>query len=268
MVAAQPYTVVDAFTDRPFAGNPAAVLVLDGPADETWMQLVAREFNLSETAFTHREGEAWRLRWFTPTVEVDACGHATVATAHALLGSELARGTVAFETRSGRLTCWRDGDQIAMDWPADPCDSPVPTARVSEALGVPVRQAGAGRQYMLAEVDDAATVRGLAPDLAAVQGLEATGVIVTAPGDGEAAVVSRMFAPQAGIPEDPVTGSAHCCLGPWWADRAGKAFTAEQLSPRGGRVDVRVHGDRVEIRGHAVTVATGDLTASPEAVSA
>lgn len=260
-MAAHPYTIVDAFTSRPFAGNPAAVLVLDGPGDETWMQLVAREFNLSETAFTHPEGGAWRLRWFTPTVEVDACGHATVATTHVLLDQGLATGKVAYETRSGRLTCWRDGEQIAMDWPADPCGSPVPVDSVADALGVPVRGAGAGRQFVLAEVDDAATVRGLAPDLGAVASLGSTGLIVTAPGDGEAAVVSRVFAPQAGIAEDPVTGSAHCCLGPWWAARMGKAFVAEQLSVRGGRVDVRVSGDRVELRGHALTVATGRLVA-------
>lgn len=258
-MAAQPYTVVDAFTDRPFAGNPAAVLVLDGPADETWMQLVAREFNLAETAFTYNEGPSWRLRWFTPTVEVDACGHATVATARVLLDRGWAEGTVAFDTRSGRLACWADGNRITMDWPADPCDQPVDSERVSHALGAPVRSAGAGRQFVLAEVEDAAAVRRVAPDLSAVAKLGSTGLIVTAAGDGEAAVVSRMFAPQAGIPEDPVTGSAHCCLAPWWADRVGTEFVAEQLSRRGGRVDVRLAGDRVELRGHAVTVATGEL---------
>lgn len=262
-MAAQPYAVVDAFTDRPFAGNPAAVLVLDGPPDERWMQLVAREFNLAETAFTYPEGSAWRLRWFTPTVEVDACGHATVATTRVLLDQGLAEGSVAFETRSGRLNCWADGDQIAMDWPADPCHQPVDIERMSAALGVPVREAGVGRNFILAEVDDAETVRRLAPDLPAVAGLGSTGLIVTAAGEGESAVVSRMFAPQAGIPEDPVTGSAHCCLGPWWAPRMGTQFSAEQLSARGGRVDVRLDGDRVELRGRAVTVATGELLSEP-----
>lgn len=258
-MAARPYTVVDAFTDRPFAGNPAAVLVLDGPADEAWMQLVAREFNLSETAFTYREGSAWRLRWFTPTVEVDACGHATVATAHVLLGEGFAEDSVEFETRSGRLTCWVSDGQVAMDWPSDPCDQPADVERVSAALGAPVRRAGAGRNFVLAEVDDAETVRRVAPDLTAVAELGSTGLIVTAAGDGDTAVVSRMFAPQAGISEDPVTGSAHCCLAPWWADRMGTHFAAEQLSARGGWVDVRLAGDRVELRGHAVTVASGEF---------
>lgn len=258
----QPYTVVDAFTSSAFRGNPAAVVVLDSPADESWMRLVAREFNLSETAFAHPEGpegDVWRLRWFTPAVEVDACGHATVATTRVLLDEGRADGTVAFDTRSGRLTCWADGEQVVMDWPADPCERPVDRTVVARALGVPVERAGGGRQFLLAEVADADTVRLLDPDLPAVAGLGSTGLIATARGDGDADVVSRVFAPQAGIPEDPVTGSAHCCLGPWWAGRVGAEFRAEQLSSRGGRVDVRVTGERVRLGGNAVTVATGRL---------
>ncbi|MQA03796.1 MAG: PhzF family phenazine biosynthesis isomerase [Streptosporangiales bacterium] len=257
----QPYTVVDAFTERPFAGNPAAVLVLDAPGDEEWMQLLAREFNLSETAFTFPEGDGWRLRWFTPTVEVDACGHATLAAAHTLFERGLAELTVNFDTRSGRLVCRRDGEQVVMDWPTDPCDQPADETAIAQAIGVPVQAAGEGRHYLLAEVADAATVRKVEPDLAAVSALGSTGLIVTAAGDGTADVVSRMFAPQSGIPEDPVTGSAHCCLVTWWAPRVGDELTAEQLSARGGRVHVRLNGDRVELRGHAVTVARGQLVA-------
>lgn len=255
-----PYTIVDAFTDEPFAGNPAAVLVLDAAVDERWMQLLAREFNLSETAYAHPEGDGWRLRWFTPTVEVDACGHATLATAHVLFESGRAQSEVCFETRSGRLTCTRDGTQVVMDWPTDPCDQGADGDAIAKAIGAPVVAAGAGRNYLLAEVADAATVLAVEPDLAAVEALGSTGLIVTAPGDGTVDVVSRMFAPQSGIPEDPVTGSAHCCLACWWAPRVGDRFTAAQLSARGGRVDVRLAGDRVELRGHAVTVARGHLT--------
>lgn len=258
----QPYTVVDAFTSRAFSGNPAAVVVLDAPQGESWMRLVAREFNLSETAFTYPEGrgsDVWRLRWFTPSVEVDACGHATVATTRVLLDEGRAAGTVAFDTRSGRLTCWADGERVVMDWPADPCERPVDRTVVSRALGVPVERAGGGRQFLLAEVADSDTVRLLDPDLPAVAGLGSTGLIVTARGDGDADVVSRVFAPQAGIAEDPVTGSAHCCLGPWWAGRVGAEFHAEQLSARGGVVDVRVADERVLLGGNAVTVARGHL---------
>lgn len=262
----QPYTVVDAFTSRAFSGNPAAVVVLDSPADESWMRLVAREFNLSETAFTYPESpenNVWRLRWFTPTVEVDACGHATIATTRVLLDSGRVDGTVAFNTRSGPLTCWADGEQVVMDWPADPCERPVDRMVISRALGVPVEAAGGGRQFVLAEVAGADTVRLLDPDLPAVAGLGSTGLIVTARGDGDAEVVSRVFAPQAGVPEDPVTGSAHCCLGPWWAGRVGVRFRAEQLSARGGHVEIEVAGERVRLRGNAVTVAIGHLRGEP-----
>lgn len=265
-MAAFPYTVVDAFTERPFAGNPAAVLVLDSRAEPAWMQLVAGEFDLPETAFTYPDnsgdGRAWRLRWFTPTVEVDACGHATLATAHALFRQGRAADSIDFDTRSGRLTCRHEGDRIVMDWPADPCGAAVETRSIAETIGAPVRAGGAGRNFTLAEVDDAETVRKLTPDLTTVARLQSAGLIVTAPGDGGtggAHVVSRVFAPQSGIPEDPVTGSAHCCLAPWWASRAGDHFLADQLSARGGRVEVRDHGDRVELLGNAVTVAEGRL---------
>lgn len=261
----QPYTVVDAFAEDAFAGNPAAVVVLDEPADEQWMRLVAREFNLSETAFTHPEGDAWRLRWFTPSVEVDACGHATVATTRVLLFDEgRVADVVRFATRSGELTCWAEGERIVMDWPADPCDRPVAREALSEALGVPVHAAGGGRQFLLAEVADAETVRRLEPDLRAVARLGSTGVIVTAAGDGDGAqVVSRVFAPQAGVPEDPVTGSAHCCLAPWWAERVGSTFVARQLSARGGSVAVALRDGRVRLSGNAVTVAAGYVRAAP-----
>jgi predicted PhzF superfamily epimerase YddE/YHI9 len=243
-------TVVDSFTDRPFAGNPAAVAVVDRFPDDSEMQLIAREMNLSETAFVaSRDDGAYDLRWFTPAVEVDLCGHATLATAHVL------GGTGRFVTKSGLLTCTTGEDGwIEMDFPADP----PAVAEVPGTLGIGgVRWCGRGRSDLLIELEDAATVRGLEPDLAVIAELGFRCVMVTAGGD-KAGIdcVSRVFAPAVGIPEDPVTGSAHCTLAPFWAERLGRdELVGEQASERGGIVRMRVAGERVILGGRAVTVS-------------
>lgn len=259
-------TQVDAFTDRPFAGNPAAVCVLPGPADERWMQDVAREMNLSETAFLHPEPDGWRLRWFTPQVEVALCGHATLASAHVLWedGRLPATDQARFHTQSGLLTARCAGAWIELDFPAKPpvaCEAPADLAR---ALGVAASGfVGSNDMDFLVEVDSAETVRRLRPDFTLLRGVPARGVIVTARADRpEYDFVSRFFAPAVGVDEDPVTGSAHCCLGPFWAGRLGKpALTGHQASARGGVVRVRHAGARVLLGGQAVTVLTGELVA-------
>ena len=257
---------VHAFTREAFGGNPAAVCVLPRPADSTWMQRVAREMNLSETAFlVGRESGEYDLRWFTPAVEVDLCGHATLASAHVLWeDGHLARDAPAvFHTRSGRLSAMRRGDWIEMDFPAEPAE-PVPVpAGLAEALGAAPVHFGRNRFDCLVEVDSEATVRALDPDIRGLAALPVRGVIVTARGEtAEFDFVSRFFAPRAGVDEDPVTGSAHCCLGPYWCRRLGRdAFTAWQASARGGVVKVAVAGDRVLLSGQAVTVLHGELLA-------
>jgi predicted PhzF superfamily epimerase YddE/YHI9 len=243
-------TVVDSFTDRPFAGNPAAVALVDRFPADSEMQLIAREMNLSETAFVaSRTDGAYDLRWFTPAVEVDLCGHATLATAHVL------GGTGRFVTKSGLLSCTTGEDGwIEMDFPADP---PTP-ADVPESLGMGgVRWSGRGRSDLLVELADAATVRAFEPDLTAIAELGVRCVVVTAGGDKPGIdCVSRVFAPAVGIPEDPVTGSAHCTLAPFWADRLGRNdLVGEQASARGGIVRMRVAGERVILGGRAVTVS-------------
>jgi PhzF family phenazine biosynthesis protein len=254
---------VDAFTDRPFAGNPAAVCVLPRPADPAWMQAVAAEMNLAETAFLVDEGDVFHLRWFTPTVEVDLCGHATIASAHVLWeDGHLPIGSVArFRTRSGLLTATREGSWITLDFPATPVDRPVDPGPVARALGVPVRFAGATRFDVLAEVESEAVLRSMAPDMARLEAIPSRGVIVTARASSEGFdFVSRFFGPRVGIAEDPVTGSAHCALGPYWAGQLGRLeMVAYQASRRGGVVRVRVEGDRVMIGGQAVTVLRGEL---------
>jgi len=252
--------VVDAFTDQPFRGNPAAVCVMSGPADDRWMQEVAREMNLSETAFLHPVEGGFALRWFTPTVEVDLCGHATLASAHVLWqDGHLGPGeTARFHTRSGVLTADRHGGEIVMDFPATP---PLECARPSglaEALGViGYRWVGETRFDLLVEVDGEATVRALEPDLNALGRIERRGIIVTALADEGQPYdfVSRFFAPAAGVPEDPVTGSAHCALAPYWRSRIpGERLVGYQASARGGMVTMTSSGDRVLIGGAAVTV--------------
>lgn len=254
---------VDAFTDKPFFGNPAAVCILEKPAGETWMQSVAREMNLSETAFLYANGDDWNLRWFTPSVEVDLCGHATLASAHILWETATITHdrTARFHTKSGLLTAVRSGDWITLDFPATP-PSPAPCpADLAEAVGaVPAMVARSRFDYLL-EVDSEETVRRLEPDLGRLRRLPVRGVIVTARASTAGFdFVSRFFAPASGVDEDPVTGSAHCCLGPYWAALLGKhEMLAYQASQRGGVVRVVLKGDRVQLSGQAVTTMRGEL---------
>ncbi|MFC4111727.1 PhzF family phenazine biosynthesis protein [Nonomuraea zeae] len=251
---------VDAFTDTAFKGNPAAVCLLDSPVTDRWMQSVASEMNLSETAFLLGDS----LRWFTPAVEVTLCGHATLATAHVLYSTGAASGPVEFSTASGTLTVNRLPDgMITMDFPAKESNpAPLP-AGLEKALGVAPVHVSKSHLDLLVEVESEETVRSLAPDIGALAAVDARGVIVTARGT-ETDFVSRFFAPNVGVPEDPVTGSAHCALSPYWSARLGRAsLTGAQLSARGGLVRVRHDGDRVHLAGHAVTIASGTLHVPP-----
>jgi PhzF family phenazine biosynthesis protein len=254
---------VDAFTERAFAGNPAAVCVMDAAADPAWMQDVAAEMNLAETAFLFAEGEAWRLRWFTPAVEVDLCGHATLASAHVLwTEGHLPAGEIArFDTRSGRLTARKTDAGIELDFPADPPQPAEPPAALLRALGVDPRACAQGRLGYLLELASEDAVREAAPDFKSMLAAEPRPVIVTARSSTpEYDFVSRFFAPSMGIDEDPVTGAAHCCLACYWAERLGKnKMRAYQASRRGGHVIVHVDGDRVRLTGTAVTVLRGEL---------
>jgi len=257
-------TQVDAFTDRPFAGNPAAVCVLPAPADPAWMLDVAREMNLAETAFLVPQSDGYDLRWFTPAVEVDLCGHATLASAHVLWeDGHLEPGSRArFHTKSGLLTADRRDGWIELDFPATPAVPASPPPGLIAALGVKPSFVGRSRFDYLVEVDDEATVRRLAPDLGTLARVDARGVIVTSRAEqGKYDFVSRFFAPQSGVPEDPVTGSAHCALTPYWSAKLGKKeLLAYQASPRGGELRVRLDSDRVHLAGQAVTVLRGELT--------
>jgi predicted PhzF superfamily epimerase YddE/YHI9 len=259
---------VDAFTDRRFAGNPAAVCVLSEPADDRWMQDVAAEMNLSETAFARRlDRTKFSLRWFTPRSEVDLCGHATLATSHILWEEGHLRPDepALFETRSGLLTARPGPAGIELDFPSEPVarevDDPRELAELNSALGAPVRFAGRNRFDLLVELDDADLVRGLRPDIRRLEQFPVRGVIVTGRSrSAECDFVSRFFAPLVGIDEDPVCGSAHCCLGPYWAEKLGRSdLVAHQVSCRGGVVNVRVRGSRVALIGRAVTVLRGEL---------
>ena len=251
---------IDAFTGEPFKGNPAAVCLLDRERDAEWMQNVAAEMNLAETAFLLPHDGAFALRWFTPTVEVDLCGHATLASAHALWQEKVLEGDARFHTRSGLLTARRDGDWIELDFPATPESPATPPPELLRALGTDAVYVGKNKFDYLVEVKSEDEVRRLQPDHVALRGLPVRGVIVTSRSSGDYDFVSRFFAPGSGVDEDPVTGSAHCCLAPFWASRLGKnEFVAYQASPRGGIVRVRLDGDRVKLRGRAVTVFRGDL---------
>jgi PhzF family phenazine biosynthesis protein len=254
---------VDAFTTKPFAGNPAGVCVLSQPAEESWMQNVAREMNLSETAFLFREGDGFRLRWFTPAVEVDLCGHATLASAHILweMGHAQPDEKVSFHTRSGVLTAERRGDWIEMDFPAKPEEPAPEPAGLAKALGVKIEYLGRNQFDYLVEVASEEIVGNLKPDFTLLGTLPIRGVIVTSLSSSrEYDFVSRFFAPRVGVNEDPVTGSAHCCLGPFWANRLRKnEVLAYQASSRGGVIRVRVTGPRVVLGGQAVTVLRGEL---------
>ena len=258
-------TQVDAFTGRPFAGNPAAVCVLSEERGEEWMRNVAAEMNLSETAFLVPCEDGFRLRWFTPTVEVDLCGHATLASAHALWEEgHLAEGAEArFHTRSGLLLARRRGEWIEMDFPATPPEPAETPAGLAEALGIRPVWVGRSRFDCLVEAESAAVVREMRPDFTALAEVECRGIIVTARSDyPEFDFVSRFFAPAAGVNEDPVTGSAHCAMAPFWGARLGKTeMTGRQVSLRGGTVGVRLAGGRVILSGQAVTVLRGELAA-------
>lgn len=254
---------IDAFTDRPFAGNPAAVCLLEEEIPDELMQRIAAEMNLSETAFVRREADGFRLRWFTPVVEVSLCGHATLATACALWrqGWLPAGETARFFTRSGELLARPVGDAIELDFPArpiTPCPAP---PGLAAALGAEPLEVGRYDDDMLVLVDSEATVRRLAPDFPKLQGATARGIAVTARADMPGFdFVSRFFAPAVGINEDPVTGSAHTALAPFWAARLGKSeLRAFQASARGGVLGVRLAADRVFITGQAVTVIEGEL---------
>jgi PhzF family phenazine biosynthesis protein len=255
---------VDAFTNQPFGGNPAAVCVLSQAADEAWMKNVAREMNLAETAFLYPVENGFNLRWLTPAVEVALCGHATLASAHVLWqDGHLARGeTARFHTKSGLLTAVEKDGWIELDFPATPNEACDPPEGLLQGLGV-TEAAYVGRNKFdyLVEVESEAMLRGLRPDHSALRKLPARGIIVTSRGN-EYDFVSRFFAPGSGIDEDPVTGSAHCALAPYWAPKLGKtAFDAFQASERGGILRVRLEGDRVILGGQAVTMMHGELQA-------
>ncbi len=263
MTGSQRFSQIDAFTDRPFSGNPAAVCLLPSPRDVGWMQQVASEMNLAETAFLVRRGEVFDLRWFTPAAEVELCGHATLASAHLLWeeGHLEPSETATFLTRSGVLSAKRQADTIWLDFPATPARPATMLPDLEAAIGSPIKYLGRTTFDYLIEIESEAAVRALEPDLALLARLPVRGVVVTArSSDGRHDFVSRFFAPRLGVPEDPVTGSAHCGLGPFWAARLGtNELAGYQASPRGGTVLVRVAGDRVHLGGQAVTVLRGEL---------
>jgi PhzF family phenazine biosynthesis protein len=256
---------VDAFTDKPFTGNPAGVCVLPGPKDDAWLQNVAAEMNLSETAFLLEQADGFRLRWFTPAVEVELCGHATLAAAHILweTGRLAHHQPARFHTLSGLLTAERRGAAIELDFPATPDEPAEAPAGLADILGAKVVNFRSSRFDHLVELESEAVVRGLRPDFTRLKSLPVRGIMVTSrAASPDFDFVSRFFGPAVGIDEDPVTGSAHCCLGPYWSGRLGKAeMLAYQASARGGTVGVTVMGDRVRLRGRAVTVMAADLLA-------
>jgi PhzF family phenazine biosynthesis protein len=257
-----PIWQVDAFADAPFRGNPAAVCILDRHRSEAWMQGVAAEMNLSETAFLVSEDGGYQLRWFTPACEVRLCGHATLASAHVLWSEGFVEPSKAIEFRtihSGVLTAVRRADRIELDFPARPPEEVPPPEGLADALGLePLLVARAVDDWVVL-AEDEPSVRALRPDMAKLRRVEARGVIVTAPGV-EFDFVSRFFGPSVGVDEDPVTGSAHCCLAPFWADRLGRArMVGYQASARGGKVAVTLVGDRVKLAGPAVTILRGEL---------
>lgn len=254
---------VDAFSAVPFRGNPAAVVLLEGERPDEWMQSLGAEMNLSETAFVTPRGDDFGLRWFTPAVEVDLCGHATLASAHVLWEQRRVEreSLIAFHTRSGTLKARNVREWIELDFPAEPPQTCAPPPELSEALGAPTTCVQRNRFDYLAELESDRAVRDLRPDFAALRRIPSRGFIVTARSDDrQYDFVSRFFAPAVGIDEDPVTGSAHCCLAPFWAQRLGKSeMLGYQASKRGGEVGVRLSGPRVFLLGRAVTLVRGRL---------
>lgn len=267
----RPLSIVDAFTDRPFAGNPAAVVIVDrdDQPDESWMQQVAAEMNLSETAFVQpRAAGGFALRWFTPAAEVELCGHATLASAHVLFttGRAPTDQPIAFHTRyRGELVCQRNAaGWIEMDFPADPAAPADPPSELAALVGPPIVAAGRSRYDWLIELPDPDAVRTFQIDFPALAAIDMRGLIVTAQDDspGEFDFLSRFFAPRYRINEDPVTGSAHCVLGPWWADRLARdRLLAHQASPRGGTLQLHVRDPRITLAGQAATITEGTLLA-------
>lgn len=253
----------DAFTEKPFGGNPAAVCIMPGPADPAWMQHVARDMNLSETAFLYRERDGYNLRWFTPTVEVEICGHATLASAHILWEEgRVSRGEgIEFYTLSGVLTASIDGGMINLDFPSEPEHETDAPPGLIQSLGITPVYVGRNRFDYLVEVESAEEVRAIRPDFALLGTIPVRGVIVTSASDmPEYDFIARFFGPASGINEDPATGSAYCCLGPYWEKELGKSeFLAYQASERGGVIGVRVRGERVKLMGKAVTVFKGTM---------
>ncbi len=261
--APQPIVQIDAFTDQPFTGNPAAVCLLTGPRDAAWMQAVAMEKNLSETAFVQRRADgSFDLRWFTPGAEVDLCGHATLASAHLLWeqGHLRPQDAARFHTRSGLLTCTKDGGWIEMDFPALPAHAIDMPAGIEPVLGAKPLRAARSKWNLLLELGSEAELRAMTPDFAGLKAFSDHGIMVTAKGSGVFDFVSRYFAPSIRVNEDPVTGSAHCTLAPWWGERLGrKRMLAFQASARGGVIRVEPRGERVLLAGQAVTVMEGRL---------
>lgn len=259
---------IDAFTDRPYGGNPAAVVRLVTPVTDRAMQALAAEFGLSETAYLLPEGDAWRLRWFTPAAEVRLCGHATVASTWFLTETGLVprEAPIEFATRSGRLGARRTGDWVELDFPSRPTSPAEPPPGLADALGAWPLGCHAAGEDLLVELASEAEVQRLAPDLSALSTIPVRAVVVTAQSAGPADFASRVFAPRVGVPEDPVTGSAHCSLAPFWAARLGRTeLTGIQRSARGGEVAVRLAGDRVHLAGRAVTIWRGNLAIDLEA---
>jgi len=256
-----PIFQVDAFTSRRFAGNPAAVMPMERFLDDAVLQAIAAENNLAETAFLVRDDGDYRLRWFTPTTEVPLCGHATLASAAVVMERlEPGRRRVVFHSASGPLTVNRTDSGYIMDFPTRPSEPTATPPGLSDALGVVPIEVVADAFNYLALLEDAQVVRELAPDIAAIARIDRDGVIVTAPGDNGYDFVSRYFAPAKGIPEDPVTGGAHCALTPYWAKRLNKtAFRAFQASRRGGEILCRLSGNRVELEGPCAFYLEGEV---------
>jgi len=256
---------VDSFTNKPFFGNPAGVCILQAPVDADWMQKVAREMNLSETGFLHRKDEGFSLRWFTPDVEVDLCGHATLASAHILWEEGMLRDdeNAVFHTKSGILTARKLEDWIELNFPTDPETEAALPEGLLDALGAEAEYVGKNSSDFLVEVASEEAVRALAPDFTLLKTIPARGIMVTSVSESkEYDFISRFFAPAVGVNEDPVTGSAHCCLGPYWMNRLGKKeCTAYQASARGGVIKIRVEGDRALLKGQAVKVFHGYMDA-------
>lgn len=263
-----PLFIVDAFTDKLFSGNPAAVVLLNQDVPTPWMQSVAQEMNLSETAFVSPNAPGpTGLRWFTPKTEVELCGHATLASAHVLwhIGQADKNAPISFSTLSGILECTRQTDRIAMSFPARPPEwfpkNEWPS-RLLEALGLSTAEAvGQNGMDHIVRVASEDIVRGLAPHFAKLSEVDTRGIIVTAPLEGPSDFISRFFAPRSGVNEDPATGSAHCCLAPYWSEVLGRSqLLGYQASARGGHVSVEVRGDRVILEGHATLFMKGQLT--------